>query len=44
MRLGYVRGHACITYQVSYQDLMLQMNHMVYAPAGAPQLQFGIKR
>ena len=44
MRLGYVRGHACITYQASYQDLMLQMKHMVYALVGTPQLQFGIKR
>lgn len=38
MRLAYLRGYACITYQASYQDLMLQMNPMVYAPAGAPQL------
>ena len=44
MRLDYVRGYARLTYQASYQDLILQKNYMVYALAGTTQLQFGIKR
>ena len=39
MRLAYVRGYTCITYQASYQDLMPQKNHMVYTLAGTPRPQ-----